>query len=149
MQTSMAAGPRQSLHIACFAVAALVSAGCPFDVADVKQQPTQLDAIAASQTPYLLAADTPIKGAPCGYSRSLRQGTRWFAVGTVPQGTVYRSKDQSLTLECSNVFEAYLVLSDRKLVGFYLPVEKTFSPLPRPIGLPLAADVPPSEGEPR
>jgi hypothetical protein len=43
-----------------------------------------------------------------------------------------------LTVECSNVFEAYLVVATGQLVGFYLPVEKGFVSLPEPISLPIA-----------
>ncbi|HVN97529.1 MAG TPA: hypothetical protein VMT62_13960 [Syntrophorhabdaceae bacterium] len=56
-------------------------------------------------------------------------------VGTVSEGEVYKSKDQVLTVECSNIHEAYLVVSQGSLVGFYLPVEKGFVKLPEPIAL--------------
>jgi len=45
------------------------------------------------------------------------------------QGVVYKSKDQVLTVEASNIYEANIVVLSNKLVGFYLPVEHTFSPL--------------------
>ncbi len=109
--------------------------GCAFDITDVKYQPARLESVANEGTAFTLAADTPIRGAPCGYSRSLRKGSRWFAVGRVSEGVVYRSRDQVLTVECSNVFEAYLVVAAEKIVGFYLPVEKGFSPLSEPIQL--------------
>lgn len=113
---------------------ALISA-CAFDIADVKYQPARLESVANEGTAFTLAADIPIHGAPCGFSRSLRKGSRWFAIGRLSEGVVYRSRDQVLTVECSNVFEAYLVVAAEKLVGFYLPVEKGFSPLSEPIQL--------------
>ena len=112
--------------------------GCAFDLTDVKYRPTHLESAGGEGTPFTMAADTPLHGAPCGYSRSLRKGTRWEAVGRVAEGVVYRSQDQTLTLECSNVFEAYLVVAGQRLVGFYLPVEKGFSPLSEPIQLAIS-----------
>jgi hypothetical protein len=65
----------------------------------------------------------------------VRKGARWNTVGTLAEGIVYKSPDQALTIECSNVFEVYLVVARLRLVGFYLPVEKGFSPLGEPIQL--------------
>lgn len=118
-------------------ICAALTVGCAFDLTDVKYQPARLESAGSGGTSFTLAADTPIQGAPCGYSRSLRKGTRWEAVGRVAEGIVYRSRDQTLTVECSNVFEAYLVIDGQHLVGFYLPVEKGFSPLSEPILLTL------------
>ena len=109
--------------------------GCAFDITDVKYRPARVEPAAADEPAFTLTADAPIKGAPCGYSRSLRKGSRWVTIGKLSEGVVYRSPDQVLTLECSNVFEAYLVVSQERLVGFYLPVEKGFSPLDEPISL--------------
>jgi hypothetical protein len=67
-----------------------------------------------------------------GYKRKLRQGTKWNYIGTVSYGDVFRSKDQILTVEASNIHEAYIVVSSGKLVGFYLPVERAYSPLDNP-----------------
>jgi hypothetical protein len=121
-------------HLGLLAAAALAF-GCAFDLTDVKYQSARLDPAAGPETAFIVAEDAPIHGAPCGYSRSLRKGSRWFAFGRLPEGVVYRSRDQTLTVECSNVFEAYLVVSEGRLVGFYLPVEKGFSPLSEPIPL--------------
>ena len=59
----------------------------------------------------------------------MKKGTTWDFVGTISSGDVFRTKDQILTVEASNIHEAYIVVSSDKLVGFYLPVEKSFSPL--------------------
>ena len=114
---------------------AALTFGCAFDLTDVKYHPARLEAAGGAGPPFTLAAETPIDGAPCGYARRLRKGTRWEAVGRVAEGVVYRSREQTLTVECSNVFEAYLVVAGQRLVGFYLPVEKGFSPLSEPIQL--------------
>jgi hypothetical protein len=71
-----------------------------------------------------------------GYSRTLRPGTKWNLFGNITQGEVYRSPDQVLTVEGYNVHEAYIVVSDHQLVGFYLPVERTFTPARKSVPLP-------------
>jgi len=48
-------------------------------------------------------------------------------VGRIEQGEVYKTKDQVVTVEASNMYEAQLVLSGSLVVGFYLPVERTFT----------------------
>jgi hypothetical protein len=69
-----------------------------------------------------------------GYSRKLRGGTHWNVIGDIQQGAVYRSKDQLLTVEGFDVHEAYIVVKNNYLEGFYLPVEKTFTPAsPNPL----------------
>ena len=120
-------------------ICAALTFGCAFDLTDVKHRPARLEPAEGEGTPFILTADTPINGAPCGYSRSLRKGTRWEAIGRVAEGVVYRSRDQTLTVECSNVFEAYLVVAGQRLVGFYLPVEKGFSPLGEQIQLAVSS----------
>jgi hypothetical protein len=117
------------------AIVAVLMTGCAFDLADVKYDPAQLGSLVDGERVLTMDSDTPVSGAPCGYSRTLRKGTRWVAVGHLEQGDVYRSRDQSLTVECSNVYEAYPVIAADRLVGFYLPVEKAFSPLKQAIQL--------------
>jgi hypothetical protein len=75
-----------------------------------------------------LAADVQCR-LGTGFRRTLRQGTHWSRVGTIARGDVYRSPDQTVTVEGYDVHEAYPVFADGTLVGFYLVVERTFSPL--------------------
>lgn len=119
-------------------VVGIVLTGCAFDLMDVKYSPTKLQMPAPEEQSFMLEQDVQLNQAPCGYSRTLRQKSRWLLVGNVAEGNVFRSKDQVLTVECSNVFEAYLVVSGNRLVGFYLPVEKGFVALSTPVQLPLA-----------
>jgi hypothetical protein len=55
-----------------------------------------------------------------------------------PQGDVFRTADQVLTVEASHIHEAYIVVWGSMLRGFYLPVEGTFSPLSSPVDLSLS-----------
>jgi len=54
---------------------------------------------------------------------------------SVTQGEVFKPYHDVFTLEGTNVHEAYLVVSNNTLKGFYLPVERTFSPLNTQISL--------------
>ena len=105
--------------------------GCAFDVVHVKQFPANLDSGQAPKNSCFLEKEVNVD-LGTGYSRTLRPGTRWDYAGSIPQGEVFKTKDQILTVEASHIHEAYIVVSSGKLVGFYLPVEKTFSPLNAP-----------------
>lgn len=117
------------------AVCALTTS-CAFDLVRVKQIPTALESARASQ-PALTLEEHVRVALGTGYSRVLKQGTTWKHVGTITEGEVYRTDDQVLTVEASNIYEAYIVVLDGRLVGFYLPVEKAFSPIRRSRELPL------------
>lgn len=114
----------------------LFFSACAFDLAHVTYTATQLEETSGSTQSFKLADEVLLSGTPC-FSRSLRQHTRWDHVGVTVQGIVFRSKDQVLTLECSNVHEAYIVMSGNELVGFYLPVEQGFVPYSPAIALPV------------
>lgn len=64
-----------------------------------------------------------------GYTRTLAQSSVWKPAGRLAQGTVYRPADTVFTIEGRQVHEAYLVIQDKRLVGFYLPGEQSYSPL--------------------
>ena len=111
----------------------LLFSACAFDLAHVSFTPTVCSP--KFDKSFKVAKETITVGAPCDYNRTIAKGTAWNMVGTVPQGEVYKSKDQALTVECSNIHEAYLVVSQGSLVGFYLPVEKGFVKLSKAIAL--------------
>ena len=72
-----------------------------------------------------------------GYQRSLMSGTEFAVAGSVAQGMVMRPTQSVLTVEGAHMHEAYAVVRDDMLVGFYLPVEKAFSPLSQATPFPL------------
>lgn len=96
---------------------------CAFDLAHVKFEPAQLAPPTESGHSFALSQNVHIDRSPCNYDRTLLAGTRWLAVGSIPEGEVYRSPDQVLTVECSHVYETYIVVRNAELVGAYLPVE--------------------------
>ena len=105
-----------------------------FDISRVEQIPTELKFAAPCAKEFVLKQDIKIS-AHSGFNRTLEKNTRWDCVGKISQGIVYKTKDQILTIEASNIYEANIVVSDQKIVGFYLPVEKSFSPISSPVPL--------------
>lgn len=76
-------------------------------------------------------------GVGSGFPTKLRQGTRWQLAGRTPQGDVYRTGDQIVTVEASNIFEAMVVIVGDKLTGFYLPVDHCFVAATDQVTLPI------------
>ncbi|AMD47804.1 hypothetical protein F783_002340 [Bordetella holmesii F627] len=69
--------------------------------------------------------------------RRLPESSRWRRIGAVPQGDVYRRLDDRFVVRTQGrEREAYLVESNGKLMGFYLPGESWFVPLSSPVRLP-------------
>jgi hypothetical protein len=115
----------------------LLFGGCAFDLAHVSYKPSQLMPQPEPRRTLIMKDAVKVEQAPCGYERTLLKGTRWDLIGMIPEGEVYKPKDQVLTVECSHVYEAFLVVSDGALIGFYLPVEKGFVPIAPTIKLPI------------
>ena len=74
-----------------------------------------------------------------GYSRELPAGSQWLSVGTLPQGTVYRPLNTVFSIEGRHVHEAYLVVKENALQGFFLPGESRYSPLTPSLPLTIGA----------
>jgi hypothetical protein len=127
-------GKRQNLTWAISLFAVYCCSSCCFDIAHLKQIPTQLDTKSPPKQSWTLAEKTDVK-LESWSTTTLKPGTRWVYVGQISQGDVYKTNDQIVTVAESHTFEAYVVLSGDALVGFYLPVEKTYSPLQRSIPL--------------
>ena len=101
---------------------------CAFDVILVKQQPAHFEPNTLDQYVWTLGEDTKIS-LDTGYTRKLKAGTRWHCIGKIENGDVFKTNDQILTVEGSNIYEACIVVFEGYLVGFYLPGNQTFSPL--------------------
>lgn len=110
--------------------------GCAFDVYQVALTPVQIDTLVEFKAAFELRKDVKLD-IGFGYERHLLKGTVWNHLGTIDYGDVYSSKDQLLTIEASNIYEACLVIFNGRLVGFYLPVEDSYSPLSDPVQLPM------------
>lgn len=113
-------------------LAPLLLAAC---AAAVPVEPASLMPLDAAVPELRMAQDLPLR-LSTAYARTLPAGSRWSATGRLPQGTVYRPVGTVFSIEGRQVHEAYLVVQDRALRGFYLPAEARFSPLPQPVPLP-------------
>jgi hypothetical protein len=109
------------------AVLSLCLCGCAFDVSHVKQTPAAFTS--ASDSPSFLLIREVKARLGTGFPTILRANTTWNQVGATEAGKVYATKDQVVKVEASNIYEAYIVVSNNCLTGFYLPVEKTVTPL--------------------
>ena len=109
---------------------------CAFDVIRVKQEPAHFEPISSDQDAWTLTQDVKIS-LDTGYHRKLKAGTHWALIGKIENGDVYKTNDQILTVEGSNIYEACIVVSEGHLIGFYIPGNQTFSPLSSKKFLPI------------
>lgn len=114
-------------------ISALFFTACAFDLAHVQYESTALTECSEECPSFIIKEEMALRNLPCGYSRKLKANSEWTMIGTIDAGNVYKPLNQSLTIECSNVFEAYLVLVGDHIIGFYLPVEDGYVALNKPI----------------
>jgi len=125
----------ENLILSC--ILGMLLNACAFDIVHLQQIPTQLKSASLMKNSLKLEKETEIS-LDTGYSRTLKQGTKWNYVGISSYGDIYKTNDQILTVEGSNIHEAYIVISSGKLVGFYLPAKQTYSPLDDPVELQMS-----------
>ncbi len=65
-----------------FIFLAILLSSCAFDLVHVKQIPTQIESTHLSKGPFKLAKEVNVS-LGTGYSRNLKQGTKWNYVGTI------------------------------------------------------------------
>ena len=104
-------------------VGAVLVAGC----VDVPQRPAEEPQIQAGVAQTItISRDQRVRVS--GFSRVLRGGTQWRYVGSLPEGAVYRPVDTVFTVQAfQSIHEAYLVLQDGKIAGYYLPAVRSIS----------------------
>ena len=111
-------------------------AACAFDVIKLDHVPVTLAPAHAAASSFTLRTSANVE-LSTGYSRTLNAGTVWHPAGSLPQGGVFKTRDQVLTVEGSNIYEAYIVVKGARLAGFYLPANGTYSALEQPVDLQL------------
>jgi len=126
--------PKKFVFVSCLSVL-LISIGCAPEVRRVSSTFIPMSPGRHIESFYL--TDDVIIKLHTGYESILKHESRWNFVGQIPEGNVYKPHDQVLTVEGANIHEAYIVISNGQLVGFYLPVEKAFSPLLLKLPLPI------------
>jgi hypothetical protein len=121
--------------------AILLISGCAFDVIRVQQVPVRLEAISGPAPEWTLSQDVYVRLRE-GFAAMLKSGTTWRPIGRIAQGDVFRTSDQTVTVEASNVYEAALVMKADTIVGFYLIVEHSFTEADPPIQIKRAIRAP-------
>lgn len=96
---------------------------------EVSRTATQFNPAAATDNRFIVVAKEVTVTPSAGYSRTLKGGSTWKYVGRIPEGAVYKIQDDVFMLEGKHMHEAYCVIANNELVGFYLTVENAFSPL--------------------
>ena len=96
--------------------------------ADLPRTPTNLGPTGGPAKVLRINAPVPLTHS-IAYPRTLEAGSVWRQIGTIPEGDVYKIENSVFTVEARNVHEAFIVVKDQAVVGFYLPVEKAFSSL--------------------
>jgi len=110
----------------CLALAIVLSACAP----EVTRQPATLTPLATQPgASFEVLKDTEVSVSSL-YRRTIRAGSVWTLVGRTAQGEVYKPVNVVFTVEGTHVHEAYLVMEGDRLLGFYLPVERAFAPVP-------------------
>lgn len=121
--------------------AAIMLVGCAFDITHVKQRPATFVSDTGEIDQFTL--DRDVKATlGTGFATRLKAGTHWQQVGNTEFGKVFATKDQIVTVEASDIYEADLVVSNQFITGFYLVVEKTFAPVSRPIPITITVSSP-------
>ncbi|NML43041.1 hypothetical protein HHL11_04710 [Ramlibacter sp. G-1-2-2] len=117
------------------ALAGLLAAGIMACAMQVPVTPAQLQPLASGAGEDMELAQATEVRFTTGYTRVLPAGSHWRAVGTLPQGTVFKPLDTVFQVEGRQVHEAWLVLRGAQLQGFYLPGESHFTPALLPMNL--------------
>jgi hypothetical protein len=106
--------------------------GCCFDLTNVNYSERNLSIVSGSKLSWTLNEETkiPLKS---WSTIKLKANTKWDYVGTIPEGDIYSTEDQIVTAVGSNTYEANITIKDDQIVGIYLPVEKGFVTISKPI----------------
>ena len=125
---------KNSLAFIVLVLALVLSNGCMFDLTNV--QYIKVDLIISSQIKPSWTLNSPTDVPLKSWSTTkLQAGTKWDYVGSLPQGDVYSTEDQIVTAVGSNTFEADLTIKKHEIVGLYLPVEKGFVTISKPVAV--------------
>lgn len=112
--------------------ALLLLAAC---AAEVTRYPTSLTPQGVTTGKNYVVGSEVIYTLDSGRRRSIHAGMKFVEFGAIPQGMVLKPVDSVLVIGGAHHHEAYAVVDGNILTGFYLPVEKAFSPLPKPVSI--------------
>jgi len=108
----------------------LLVSGC----ATVAKQQVQLQPTRTAET--LLVKHAIAISLDTGADRTIKADSTWKYIGNINSGKVYKPVDDVFSIEGIQQYEAYLVISGGKIVGFYLPASSNFSPLTKQVLFP-------------
>lgn len=122
----------KSIHTFLLLAAVMFVASC----AAVSHSPASITTMMQSEptAPVKLAKPLDIEF-DTGYSRHVNQNSQWVRIGSIEQGDVYKPYQDVFTLEGAHVHEAYWVVKNSRLIGFYLPFEQGFSALKQSVSV--------------
>lgn len=104
---------------------------------EVYRYPAELPIVdRQSETRYVTVQAVSIRF-DSGYERTIDSGTEFLGIGVIREGKVLKPVHAVFTIEGAHMHEAYPVLNNGRIVGFYLPVERAFSPLSLSIEWPI------------
>ena len=107
---------------------ALGAFGLAACAAEVVRRPTRVTELTGQPGDTIeVLADAPVTF-DSGYQRVISRGSVWTKIGRTAEGDVFKPVNRVFTIEGAHIHEAYLVLDGDRVVGFYLPVERAFSP---------------------
>lgn len=104
----------------------VVVAGC---ASEVKRQSSNIVLHETTPGKRLVLEQPVMFTLDSGYQRTIKPGTEFVEIGSIQQGRVLKPLNTILTVEGAHMHEAYAVVDNDILTGFYLPVEIAFSPL--------------------
>jgi hypothetical protein len=123
---------RRTTSAALLFTAAIILAGC---ASEVVRAPAQLSLAPAHDARRYVTTKPASIRLDSGYERSIGSGTEFTEIGRIAQGRVLKPAHTTFTIEGAHMHEAYPVVNGERMVGFYLPVERAFSPLSTPTSL--------------
>lgn len=138
MASSPAIGHSLNCRVGKVMFAATLSMATLGGCASGTPEPANLVPVAAAEPGNVIQLSRAVVGAlPADAVVTLSAGSQWRRVGAIVQGDVYRPLGGQFIVHAPRKTEAYLVASSGRLVGFYLPGERGYVELVRPVALPV------------
>ncbi|WP_256985615.1 hypothetical protein [Bordetella genomosp. 1] len=125
---------KHGARIALMAAAGMVLSGC---LSVSTQQVALAPVTDVDSANELSLARNVIFTLSNGTNQTLPAGSCWRRAGAIAQGDVYRPLDRNFVIQGRRQAEAWIVAAGGKLAGFYLPGERSYTPLSHPVTLPV------------
>ncbi|MGW8305823.1 MAG: hypothetical protein ACWGIK_08395 [Achromobacter pulmonis] len=138
MRSSPVIGQSSTRRVGRVMVAASLSLMVLGGCASGKPEPASPVPVAAAEPGSVIQLSRAVVGAlPADAAVTLPAASQWRRVGAIAQGDVYRPLGAQFVVRAPRKTEAYLVASSGQWVGCYLPGERGYVELTRPVALPV------------